>query len=83
MTAKATQMLNPLPAGNYSSAIAKAVEWLGDRYLLAKPIGARRRSFRNGAVDALDVPVDGHQLLMRQRQTRREFHDAGIVLERT
>ncbi len=29
-----------LPVANYSSAIAKAVEWLGDRYLLAKPIKA-------------------------------------------
>jgi hypothetical protein len=29
-----------LPVANYSSAIAKAVEWLGDRYLLAKPINA-------------------------------------------
>jgi hypothetical protein len=29
-----------LPLANYSSAIAKAVEWLGDRYLLAKPINA-------------------------------------------
>lgn len=27
-----------LPLANYSSATAKAVEWLGDRYLLAKPI---------------------------------------------
>jgi hypothetical protein len=27
-----------LPVENYSPAIAKAVEWLGDRYLLAKPI---------------------------------------------
>jgi len=26
------------PTANYSSAIAKAVAWLGDRYLLAKPI---------------------------------------------
>ena len=25
---------------NYSAAIARAVEWLGDRYLLAKPIKA-------------------------------------------
>ena len=30
--------LKPLPTANYSSAIARAVEWLGDRYLLAKPI---------------------------------------------
>jgi hypothetical protein len=25
---------------NYSRAIARAVEWLGDRYLLARPINA-------------------------------------------
>jgi hypothetical protein len=36
--------LKPLPIANYSSAIAKAVEWLGDRYLLAKPINARDHS---------------------------------------
>jgi hypothetical protein len=29
-----------LPVANYSSAIARAVQWLGDRYLLAKPINA-------------------------------------------
>jgi hypothetical protein len=29
-----------LPVANYSSAIATAVQWLGDRYLLAKPINA-------------------------------------------
>jgi len=27
-------------AYDYGAAIAKAVEWLGDRYLLAKPINA-------------------------------------------
>jgi hypothetical protein len=32
--------VKPLATANYSSAIAKAVEWLGDRYLLAKPINA-------------------------------------------
>ena len=26
---------------DYSAARAKAIEWLGDRYLLAKPINAR------------------------------------------
>jgi hypothetical protein len=31
------------PSANYSSAIAKAVEWLGDRYLLARPINAPTR----------------------------------------
>ncbi|MGO9994913.1 MAG: hypothetical protein ACLPTF_20700 [Steroidobacteraceae bacterium] len=30
----------PLPVSNYSLAIERAVEWLGDRYLLAKPIKA-------------------------------------------
>jgi hypothetical protein len=33
-----------LPVANYSPAIARAVAWLGDRYLLAKPINAARRS---------------------------------------
>jgi len=31
---------------DYSSAIAKAVEWLGNRYLLAKPINATHHSPR-------------------------------------
>jgi hypothetical protein len=30
-----------LPVANYNSAIARAVRWLGDRYLLAKPINAQ------------------------------------------
>jgi hypothetical protein len=29
---------------NYSSAVARAVEWLGDRYLLAHPINTPMRS---------------------------------------
>src|SRR5580704_4296938 len=32
--------LQSLPVANYSSAIARAVEWLGDRYLLATPLNA-------------------------------------------
>jgi hypothetical protein len=31
-----------LPVANYGPAIARAVEWLGDRYLLAKPVNAAR-----------------------------------------
>jgi hypothetical protein len=27
-----------LPVSNYGSAVARALEWLGDRYLLANPI---------------------------------------------
>jgi hypothetical protein len=30
-------------AANYASAVARALEWLGDRYLLAKPINAHVR----------------------------------------
>jgi hypothetical protein len=33
-----------LPVANYSPAVARAVAWLGDRYLLAKPINAALRS---------------------------------------
>jgi hypothetical protein len=42
MTTKQGQGPQLLPLENYSSAIAKAVEWLGDRYLLAKPINSAR-----------------------------------------
>jgi hypothetical protein len=40
MADESNPKVEPLPTANYSSAIAKAVEWLGDRYLLAKPINA-------------------------------------------
>ena len=32
-----------LPVSNYGLAVALALEWLGDRYLLATPINASRR----------------------------------------
>jgi hypothetical protein len=37
-----TDTMRSLPVANYSPAIARAVDWLGDRYLLAKPINAPR-----------------------------------------
>jgi len=40
MLDKQDHTLQSLPVSNYSSAIARAVEWLGDRYLLAKPVNA-------------------------------------------
>jgi hypothetical protein len=40
MADRQNHSLKPPPMANYSSAIARAVEWLGDRYLLAKPIRA-------------------------------------------
>jgi|HubBroStandDraft_4_1064222.scaffolds.fasta_scaffold2887789_1 hypothetical protein len=41
---KATPSLQSSPPANYNSAIARAVEWLGDRYLLATPINTPMRS---------------------------------------
>jgi hypothetical protein len=38
MSNKRNQRPKSLPVVNYSSAIARAVKWLGDRYLLAQPI---------------------------------------------
>ena len=40
MTQKQGHKQQSPPVSNYDSAIARAVEWLGDRYLLAKPINA-------------------------------------------
>jgi hypothetical protein len=44
MAEKHSHPLKSLPAANYGSALAKAVEWLGDRYLLAIPIKSAHRS---------------------------------------
>jgi hypothetical protein len=56
MVDRQTHSLKLLPMANYSSAIARAVEWLGDRYLLAKPINAvpeqSMKSGRHGDVGA-------------------------------
>lgn len=38
MLDKPGHMPQSLPVENYSPAIARALEWLGDRYLLARPI---------------------------------------------
>jgi hypothetical protein len=38
MTDEKGHTLQSPPLSNYDRAIARAVEWLGDRYLLAKPI---------------------------------------------
>ena len=48
MPDKRNPTLQSLPVANYSSAIARAVEWLGDRYLLAKPIKAARSGESQG-----------------------------------
>jgi hypothetical protein len=42
MSDEANSPRQSLPVANYSSAIARALEWLGDRYLLARPMNASR-----------------------------------------
>lgn len=64
MADESSHKLEPLPAANYSSAIAKAVEWLGDRYLLAKPI--------NAAPNRATPPVARNSPRSQQRQAHRQ-----------
>ena len=40
MTDKRDHTPQSPPVSSYDRALARAVEWLGDRYLLAKPINA-------------------------------------------
>jgi 1,6-anhydro-N-acetylmuramate kinase len=54
MADRQNHSLKPLPMANYSSAVARAVEWLGDRYLLAKPINV---SAHRGAAKPVTVGV--------------------------
>ena len=37
---------------DYSAARAKAIEWLGDRYLLAKPVNRRSAAIASRAIRA-------------------------------
>jgi len=43
------------PVVDYSAARAKAIRWLGDRYLLAKPINATRSPWPKLAPAVLPV----------------------------
>jgi hypothetical protein len=45
MNGKRENPVRSLPVANYRSAIAGAVEWLGDRYLLAKPMNSVQSRF--------------------------------------
>jgi hypothetical protein len=40
MPEKRNPLRQSLPVANYSASIARAVAWLGDRYLLARPMNA-------------------------------------------
>jgi hypothetical protein len=49
MPDKQAHTIPSLPVSNYSSEIARAVAWLGDRYLLAQPVNSalpRRQRLR-------------------------------------
>jgi hypothetical protein len=48
MSEKRDPLLQSLPVANYSVSIARAVEWLGDRYLLATPMNASRLRSNSG-----------------------------------
>jgi hypothetical protein len=43
MTEKRNHPLKSLPVANYSLALAKVVEWLGDRNVLAIPVKSAHR----------------------------------------
>jgi len=51
MSDKQTHTVPSLPVSNYSSAIASAVAWLGDRYLLAKPVNGALSQRQSSAID--------------------------------
>jgi|HubBroStandDraft_4_1064222.scaffolds.fasta_scaffold3549016_1 hypothetical protein len=67
MPGKPTHPLHSQPVANYSSAIARAVEWLGDRYLLAKPIAASLRRRLSPSIpqkpDSYPAPTSGHETI--------------------
>ena len=60
------EILQALHTANYSSAIARAVEWLGDRYLLAKPIKAAAVRAVDGADIAAAIPQNPEQPTARR-----------------
>jgi len=56
MPEKRDPLLHSLPVANYSESIARAVEWLGDRYLLARPINASRSRSAGGRAESKSFP---------------------------
>ncbi|HMD27265.1 MAG TPA: hypothetical protein VKH13_01740 [Steroidobacteraceae bacterium] len=56
MPEKRDPLLQSLPVANYSVGIARAVEWLGDRYLLARPINASRSRSAGGRAESKSFP---------------------------
>jgi hypothetical protein len=64
---KQTPTLQSPPPANYNSAIARAVEWLGDRYLLARPINTPTRN-RASQIRPFSLRVE----------SRRPAHDSPL-----
>jgi hypothetical protein len=56
---KINQTLQSLPVANYDPAIASALEWLGDRYLLAKPIMPSDSAVKVSVDDGHEQPHQG------------------------
>lgn len=42
---------------DYSAARARAIKWLGDRYLLARPINVSESAWRNGSRSFDSAPL--------------------------
>lgn len=60
---KRKQMTTPTWVVDYSVARAHAIRWLGDRYLLARPINARRFGPRP-PVPGIFVPAENPEALV-------------------
>lgn len=43
---------------DYSAARANAIRWLGDRYLLAKPINGKHDSWRKLPAAVRSIPIE-------------------------
>ena len=56
MTDKQDHTPHSPPVSNYDRALARAVEWLGDRYLLAKPINTHALP-RRGNIGVASRPL--------------------------
>jgi hypothetical protein len=56
------------PLADYASAVARAVEWLGDRYLLAKPINIHMQPPRSSSAMMLGRP--GESRISEDRSAR-------------
>jgi hypothetical protein len=71
MSNKRNQRSQALPVANYSAAIAEAVKWLGDRYLLAQPINSM--ASREAAEAAHTAPISWQSMTSFQERYRKRL----------